>query len=251
MHPDAPSLDLTALVAGRSPSEQEKRVAATRKGLRILILAVLLQWVPLVEYLGLMVGAVGVFYVVRGRKAFGLRYERMVLSAVILFVAAEVAAFALDNEFHYALDVVLYAYTGPDAARAAIAAYDGLAVGTMAVAVSLAASYVVLAFDLEDRPGRWWLLVGLASQVAASATLCVAVLLPMVEQAVPLAYSTSPPDSTALASVEAEIRGVSLLRWYELVPAGVLAWAYWRAVLRIDRGQLPGRRTSPPSTGPS
>lgn len=239
MQPGAPATDLSALVAGRPPTELEKQVFATRTGLWILILALVLQWIPLIEYLGLMVGGIGIFYILQGRKAFGLRYERLVWTSVIIFVATEVTAFGLDNEFTYALDVANYSLSGPDAASYAVAAFNGMAIGASVVAAFLALSYVLLAFDLEDRNGRRWLLAGLTVQVAVSVAVCVWVLLPLVQQSVPQAYLTSPPDSAILAAADAQIRGFSALRLLDLVPALFFVWAYWQAFLRVDRGDVP------------
>ncbi len=76
------------LVAGRPPSEREAAIGRTRIGIEILILAVLLQWVPLVEYLGYLVGAVGVIQVFRGMRVFGRRHERGVESSLAVFASA-------------------------------------------------------------------------------------------------------------------------------------------------------------------
>ncbi len=251
MQPRPAGTDLSVLVAGRSPTEHEKHIWATRTGLWVLILALLLQWIPLIEYLGLMVGGIGIFYVLRGRRAFGLRYERFVWASIILFAATETAAFALDQEFAYTLDVARYGYSGPAAAALAVGAYGGMAVGASAVAVFLALSYVLLAFDLEDRDGRWWLLTGLATQVVVSAVVCSWILLPLVQQSVTQAYLVSPPDSAILATTDAQIRGFSALRLLDLIPASLFAWAYTRAILRIDQGGVPFKSRSNESSGPS
>lgn len=245
MPPNTPPVDLSALVAGRPPSEREKQIWGTRIGIQVLILAVLLQWIPLIEYLGLMVGGIGVFYVIRGRRAFGLRHQRLVWASIILFVGTEVSAFALDQEFAYTLLVARYSYSGSDAASLAIAAYDGLAVGSSAVAVFLAVSYVLLAFDLEDRDGRRLLFAGVAAQVAVSVALVAWVLPPLIHSAVPQAFATTPPDGTVLAAVDAEIRGVSALRLLDSIPAILFAGAYARAYRRVERGGVPPPETTP------
>jgi len=187
MQPNAPAVDLSALVAGRPPTDQERQVSETRTGLQVLMVAVLLQWIPLIEYLGLMVGAIGILYIVRGRRAFGLRHERLVWVSIILFVATELTAFNLDQEFGNALSVARYSYSGPDAASLAVAAFDGMAVGSSAVAAILAASYVILVFDLENRAGRRCLLAALITQIVVSAVVCVGIGLTFAQQSVPAA----------------------------------------------------------------
>ncbi len=250
MQPQPPPLDLSALVAGRAPTEHEKEVWATRTGIQLLVLAILLQWIPLIEYLGLMVGAIGILYVVRGRRVFGPRQERLIWASVILFVAAEVAAFALDQEFGYALTVARYASSGTEAASAAVAAYSGMAVGASVVAAALAACYVLLTLELEDREGRWILLAGLAAQVAVSAALCAWVFLPAIQASVPQAYLANPPDAALLAAADALIRGASPIRLFDLIPAILIAWAYWRVVLRINRNEIPPAQGVGTSSGP-
>lgn len=245
MHPEPYPVETSALVAGRAPSERETQIGRTRMGIQLLILAVLLEWIPVIEYLGLMVGAIGVFLVLRGYRPFGLRHERLVWASVILFVAAEVAAFNLDNEFANAVDYAVYAYSGSAGASVALAAYEGLAAGSAVIAIQLGVPYVLLVFDLEDRDGRRLLFAGVAVQVVVSLALFAWVLLPFIHSAVPQAWTTTPPDGGVLAAVDAEIRGLSPLRLLDIIPAILFAGAYARAWRRIDRGAVPPGATTP------
>ncbi len=236
MQPSPSATETAAWVAGRTPTEQERRIGWTRTGLGLLILAILLQWIPVIEFLGLMLGALGIVDLLRGCGAFGQRHRLLLGAAMILFVSAEVTAFGLDNEFTYWLSVARYGSGGAAAGAVALASYAGLAEGSAVIAIVVAVSYALLVFDLEDRRGRGLLLVGVASQAVVSVVVCAAVLLPFIQRTVPPAFATSPPDAAALATADAEIRGFSPLRLLDALAAMVFAWAYLRAYRRVNRG---------------
>lgn len=233
------------LVAGRPPSEREATIWTARTGIEILILAILLIWIPVLEYLGYLIGAAGAIQVFRGAHAFGRRYQRAVGFSIAVFAAAAVVAFALDQDFVYAMDVAVYGNPGPTGAGVAVAAYDRLIGGSVVVALMIAVAYVLLAFDLEDGNGRRLLLAGVAVQVAVSIALAVLVLAPFVRQAMPQAFATTPPDAGWLAAAGVEVNGLSPLRLFDAIPAILFAAAYARAFRRIDRGQVPPPVTTP------
>ncbi len=243
----APSAAPSRLLAGRAPSEGEMRIWRTRSGIRLLILAVLLQWIPLVEYLGLIIGALGTLQVIRGRRAFGPWHDRLVLCSVILFVGAGVSAIALDQAFTYSVDVMLYANLGSSAPDTALATYRGLAEGSLIIAIVIAGCYLLLAYHLEDAIGHRLLFAALAAQVAGSVAVFVLFLSPLIQQVVPGAFASSPPDATALRAMAAEISGPSALRLFDSIPAIIFAWAYTRAYRLIERGEVPPRIGAPAS----
>ncbi len=246
MQPTPPLAETPALITGKPPTARETQILRTRSGVRLLILAVLLQWIPIVEYLGFTVAAFGVFQVIRGRRAFGVRYERLVVCSVLLFLGAAMSAIALDQEFSYTYDVAVHSDLGSAGAGLALVAYRGLAEGSLIIAVQIAACYVLLAHDLEDRTGRRLLYASLAAQILVAAATLLLVLLPDIQNAVPAAFVTGTPDVTALQAVTAEVSGVSSLRLVDALPALLFAYAYTRAFRRIDRGEIP-----PPASPPS
>jgi hypothetical protein len=210
--------------------------------------AVLLQWIPLIKYLGLMLAAIGVFQVIRGRKAFGEWHERLVWCSIVLFVGAGLSAFAFDQAFTYAIQVMGYADLGPAEPGFALTTYESLAKASLIIACQISASFVLLAYGLEDRVGRQLLLAGLALQIAVSVAVFVFILAPYLAQVVPPAFASDPPNANAMQAAAAEITGFSPLRLFDALPAILFAWAYDRAHRRIARGEIPPKertRTRP------
>lgn len=209
-------------VAGRAPSEDEARILGTKTGIRLLTFAVLVQWIPLVEYLGLIMAAIGIFHVIRGRRSFGLWHERLLWCSIVLFVGAGVSAFALNNSFTNAVAVMWYSNLGPAEPGIALTTYEGLAEASMIIAGQIGLAFLLLAYGLNDRTGRRMLLAALVVQVVVSVAVFVFILSPYLARVVPPAFGSDPPDAGMMQAVAARSRGSAPCGCSARLPLGSL-----------------------------
>ena len=231
----------------QTPEPSDQAVTRTRNGLLLLAVAVLLQWIPVVEYLGLVVGAVGAILMILGRRPFGDRHGILVGTSVSLFIAALILELLL--VFSFASSLTSIGGTGSAAANAFLGAWSGLEDGLL-VAVSLTSvSFALIAAALEDWPGRLLLAAAVAAQIVISVGILVLVVDPILRVAVTRAFASTPVDLSVIEAADAQISGLGALRVLNAIPAVLFAAAYVWAHDRIGRGAVPpsARPARPPS----
>jgi hypothetical protein len=208
-------------------------VDRTRAGLGLMALAVLLSWIPIIELVGFVIGAIAAILLVLGAPAFGPRHGRLVWAAVILFVGAEITELVLFGSFSATISNLPSGASGPETVATVLAAFDTLIVGSLVVASIVSVCFALIAFELEDPSGRVLLIGGVVTQILVSVSLFVLVLNPLIHQAVAEAFASSPPDMSAIVTADAQLRSLSGLRLLNSIPAvffaGAYAWALHRA----------------------
>ncbi len=220
------------------PTPDRTALSRTKTGLALLILAVFLLWIPVIEYLGLLLGAIGAILMILGRRPFGARHETLVWASVILFILTYAAEFVVLASFANSV-FGIGSSTGPSAATAFLGAWRGLEEASLAAVALMGVCFALIAFDLEDLPGRLLLLAGVACQVVVSVYLLVVVIDPILTQAVTRAFASNPVDLSVIEAADAQISGLGALRVLNAIPALVFAAAYAWAWRRIDRGVIP------------
>ena len=231
------------------PPGRETAISRTATGLALLAVAVLLQWIPVIQYLGLFLGAVGAILMILGRAPFGPRHEILVGVSVGVFVLTYLGEVVLGMSFAASVEAIGSA-TGSAAASAFLGAWDGLEEGALVAVALLSVCFALIAFDLEDAPGRLLLIAGVVSQIVISTYLLVGVADPIIRQTVTQAFASNPVDVSVIQAGDAQIHGLSGLSALNAIPALLVAGAYAWAIHRIHRGVLPppappSARTSP------
>ena len=219
-------------------------VSRTQTGLVLLAIAVLLSWIPLVEFLGLLAGAVGVIFILLGRGPFRMRHEVLVWASVGIYVLAYLGEIVLGMFFASSVRAIGNG-TGSAAADAFLSAWRGLALGTLVAVAFISLSFALIAFELEDAPGRLLLVAGVVAQVVISAYLLLVVADPILQQAVTKAFASNPVDVSVLEAADAEVHGLGALTVLNAIPAVFFACAYVWARERLLCGAVPASSTPP------
>ncbi len=222
-----------------TPSLRETQVGRTRLGLGFLSFAILLLWIPTIQYLGLLLGAIGALLLLFGREPFGPRHGTLVEISIFLFVVAYAIEFALVGGFLSTVENAASGFPGSPGASQVLAAWNGWVLGVVVVVSLIGLSSLLITFELEDLPGRLLLLAGFVSQALIAAVLYFLVFGPVMANAVSQAFATSPPAVAPLETAVAEIQGLSTLRVLNAIPAVLFAGAYAWAWSRIARGMIP------------
>ncbi len=248
MEPPAVPTASTDAIAGAPPQERTKQISRTETGLLLLAIAVLVQPIPVVAILALILAGIGAVLLILGAPAFGRRHVTLVYVSVAVFIGAEIAELSLGGALASAINAQGGA-SGPAGAAAMIATFDGFLIDAIVVASALALAYVLIAFCLEDGPGRAFLLAALAADVLVSVADFVFILGPLVHNAITQAYASTPPNAAVISGADAELHTLTAPAALGFIPLLLFAAAYFWAMHRIDRGKIPsparpGARTS-------
>ncbi len=231
-------------------TRRDDQIEYTKTGLLLLLLAVLLQWIPIIQYLGLIVGAIGAVEMIRGAPAFRDRHNALVWASVLLFIVAETAAFGL--VFGYAATVQgIGNASGPGAAATFLSAYDGLVEGSIVAASLVSLSFLLIAFDLENTAGKLMLAVAVLAQIVISVSLFSLVINPLIHESVTQAFATNPVNLAPIQAADVQINGLSALKLLNAIPAVIFAAGYLIAHGRLGRREIPSPIPPPPMTPPS
>ncbi len=224
---------------GQANPETSKMVERTKNGTILLMVAVLLNWIPIIEYFGVLLGIVGVIMLILGRNAFGSRHSTFVILSVVTYMLGFAVAFA--GGILFASSVI--ASLGTPSASEFLSAFNTLLATVVISEIITALSYVLVLFVLEDNIGRIAVIAGLIAQVGASVAIIMSVY-PIIRQAITSALSTSPPNTAALSSAQQQISAFSTLHLLFIIPAVLTAAGYATVIFRINRGELPEKGSS-------
>lgn len=225
--------------SGQTHDETGKMVERTKNGTLLLLIAVLLNWIPVIEYLGLFLGLAGVILLILGRRAFGSRHSTFVIGSVVTYIIG--FAVALAGGAVFASSIIMS--SGAPSSSEFISAFNTLLSTVLISEVITALSYVLVLFVLEDNIGRIAVIAGLVAQVGASVAIITNVY-PIIRKAITVALSTSPPSTAALTSAQQQISGFTTLHLLFIIPALLTAAGYATVILRINRRELPEKVNS-------
>lgn len=225
--------------AESSDPARQKKVQRTGTGILLLILAVLLQWIPLVEIVGLIVGAIGVVLIILGADAFPQRHARFVWTSVSLYLIGFLAALVLGVGFASTVSSLPANASGSAAASTLLAAFDGLITGALVSLAFLSVSQALIVFDLEGGWGKTLLLSAVVVQMVISVLLFALVLDPLVHAAVSQAFASGTLDLAPIVAADDQIRGMSGYTLLNALPAVLFGVGYSEAYRRLTRGALP------------
>ncbi|HKZ63140.1 MAG TPA: zinc ribbon domain-containing protein [Thermoplasmata archaeon] len=208
---------------------QREGAARTKTGMTLLSSALLLSWIPVIEYLAGLLMLVGFVYVVRGRGAFGSEHARNGYNAAVLIVASLVGSVYLAVlPFPTALS------EGSLGAAGAVHSWISTVVyGTLVVTALRVYALFLISFALQKVVGRVLLLGALAAYLAVG-VLYVWTLSHGLDGAVAAAFSRL--DADLILAVAPLLDG---WRYFFALPSFVLAGVYFLAWRRVSRGDLP------------
>ncbi len=125
-----------------------------------MFIGVLISWVPLVSFVGIILVLVGAILVILGRKAFGPAHSRNVLLALALFLGGIVGLVAVVVLLFNALQTAVFAFATPEEILAIVTPF----IVALLVVVGVAAlSYPLFAHALSSKTGQILLWVGYAA----------------------------------------------------------------------------------------
>jgi zinc-ribbon domain len=225
------------------PAESARRtnIDRTKTGLLLVIVGILLEPVPYATYVGLILGIVGVIFVLIGRNPFGNSHSNYTVFSVVIYCVGIGITFVAG--FLFGLSFVTAALSGGGQTaivQALVSAFNGLIIGVLVGDAVVGIAYVIFTYALQDSTGRVLLYIAFASQVTLSA-LVAYMISPQVADSVTQSFSSGTFNPSPLSALQAQLQ---FLRLLSLIPAVIFAIAYYLAYSRIKRGDVPPSATS-------
>ena len=209
----------------------------TETGITLLLVSLLLGWIPYIDFLGGILGLIGLYFLWRGRFGFTESHTRGVTVGIGLRVLAFVIVLV---GVVWSTSAIVSAASVPGASLQSVG--DGLqsALGTALVVSEVGSalavlSEVALVYALSDPLNRLILWLAAGVQVALG-VLIGSVLLAALTTAIAQATSGSTLDAAPLTDFQNQ---VTLWGLAYALPSVIMAVAYYRARRVAQDGGLP------------
>ena len=219
----------------------------TKTGLLLVIAGILLGPVPYAMYVGLILGIIGVIFVIIGRNPFGNSHSNYTVFSVVIYCVGIGITFVVGFLFGLSFVTATLSGGGQTAIdQALVSAFNDLIIGALVGGAVIGIAYVVFTYALQDSTGRILLYIAFATQVALS-VLVAYIISPQVAGAVTQSFSSGTFNPFPLSALQSQLQFLQLL---SLIPAAIFAMAYYRAYSRIRKGEVPPSATPPVSVTP-
>src|SRR2546426_5943212 len=233
----------TADYGGVPPAYQKMRdyqemtaIGRTKNGLILLAASLLLDPIPILNYLGVILAIVGTVLMILGRGVFGDAHSRNVVLSVVIYVVGLVILFIIGASFALSIaSIELSGASGASAAAAISSSFDDLLTGAIVAGAVLGIATILLTYAIQSRTGRILLLAGYVSSLLIG-ILVFSIVGPQLSTVVSNTIATRNVDRSGIDSLQSEIQ---LLRFLNFIPGIIYAVAYYLLWERIDMGDIP------------
>jgi hypothetical protein len=212
--------------------ERVRQISRTKTGILLLIVAVLLGWIPYIQFLGLFVGAVGVILIILGSHAFGPRHTTLVWLSVVIFIVAFLAEVVVVSSFVGSVGELR-------TATAARSAFDRLLLGSLVIVSIISVSFALILFDLQGRASRLLMVGAVIGQSLVSVWLFVFILNPIIHEAIAQAFASGPMNIEPIEEAQRQLDALSGYAFLNAIPGLLFAAGYYLTYDRVARNVIP------------
>lgn len=211
-----------------------KEIDRTKTGVTLLIVAVLLLWIPYVQYLGDLLAIIGGILIILGRDAFGAKHSRNVIWTIVIYIVGIAIEIGIVLEFTFS--IISAAQSGSGILKSTIQNSTlFLLVGTVIVGAFTGLVYVLAFYELESDRGKKLLWLAYAVQIVILVGV-FSLLYPQMSSAINAAFSTNP---ISLAPVNALQTKETLYGTLSAIPMLIYAYTFNLARIRLNNREIP------------
>lgn len=226
----------TKALAEEIDSESRRNVTRTKTGIGLLIIAVLIMWIPYIDIIGFLVGAVGAILIILYRGTFGGRHEVYTIAAFVIFLVGFIVELVSIGFLTAGLSSAVG--SGTPNISAVTADVRSFYIATISIGAFISISYVLILFDLESMVGKLSSILGFVSGVVITVFVSLTVY-PIVANGLRSALSATPVNTAAISSATAKLNGLTALKALSVIPAIFFVVGYLTVLVRIGRGEIP------------
>jgi hypothetical protein len=192
----------------------------TSTGLTLMVIGLFLEWIPYVDFIGLILMIIGTIYMILGRHGFGDKHAQSVGIAVAIYIIMGVVVGVTVISFVF----TIIANHSNTAAISGI--FNNYIVALLVEGAILSTSYVILIYSISESEGRMFLIIAFVAQIVISGLMFI-----VTKNAVNSLLSNSNNFVSGEAGV---LSGLDKYTLFSAIPLLLYAYAYYLARERVD-----------------
>lgn len=197
-----------------------KQMEQTSTGLTLMVIGLLLEWIPYVDFIGVILMIIGTIYMILGRHGFGDKHAQSVGISVAIYIIMGIVVGVTVISFVFTI-VVNHSNT-----TAISGIFNSYIVALLVEGAILSTSYVILIYSISESEGRMFLIIAYAAQIIISGLTFI-----VMKNAVDSLLS----NSNNFASREASaLSGLDKYTLFSAIPLLLYAYAYYLARKRVN-----------------
>lgn len=211
-----------------------KEIDRTKTGVTLLIVAVLLLWIPYIQYLGDLLAIIGGILIILGRDAFGSKHSRNVILTIVIYIIGIAIEIGIVANFAFTLASAVQ--SGSPGLRTTI--HNSILfffVGTAVVGAMTGLVYVLAFYELESATGKKLLWLAYAVQIVVLVVV-FSLLYPALSNALSAAFSTNPVSVAPVSALQTKSALYSMLN---AIPLIIYAYTFNLARVRLNNREIP------------
>lgn len=217
--------------------ERRKSIDRTETGLLLLIISIVLGPIPILQFIGEILGIIGAILVILGRHPFGNNHSRNTLWSAGIFIIGLIIVLSFYAGFY--TDVLSIAARSSTLSSAVgerlTSTFNNFVIGIVIGSTLVGFSNVLFTYALQQPKGRMLLWAAFGTGLAIEIALFF-YLSSQTSRVIQDAVASGTSDLSPLDNLQFQIQTVSLLH---LIPATLYAAAFYWARERIETGEIP------------
>lgn len=202
------------------PRSMEK----TMTGLTLMTIGLFLEWIPDIDYVGVLLMIIGTIYMIMGRHGFGDKHSRYVKIAVAIYIIMSIIIFISILTFVFST-LLSISMTTNGGANIPVTSFNEFILVIMAMGAILSLSYLILIWAISGSFGRKILMIGYAAQIIISGVI-LGIMTPEID--------SSLNDLNNFTSREASLLSeIGRYSFLGAIPLLIYAYAYFLARQRV------------------
>lgn len=212
-----------------------KEIERTRTGVTFLIVAVLLLWIPYIQYLGDLLAIIGGILIIMGRDAFGSRHSRNVILTIVIYIIGILIEVGIVLDFTFS--IVSAAQSGNSGILRSTIQNSTLflLVGSVVVGAFTGLVYVLAFYELESERGKKLLWLAYVVQLVILVGV-FSLLYPQLSGALNAAFSTNPISVAPISALQTK---ETLYGMLSAIPMIIYAYTFNLARIRLNNREIP------------
>ncbi|MHB8360475.1 MAG: hypothetical protein ACYDDC_01565, partial [Thermoplasmataceae archaeon] len=193
-----------------------------------LTIGTAISWIPIIEYLGIFINFIGLIYLFIGRKNCLPSHETYLILSILLLILGEIIGIFVANSF---FSQNYSSFSSIQSLKATITSdFTSSIYSAFAGELIIAIAFVLITFALQDRNGRFILLIGFLTNIIVN-VIIADLFVSTMSQAISQAFSGNTFNDAPLKNTQGILTAYTLL---EAIPLIIYAIAYYRLYKMLD-----------------
>ncbi len=222
-----------------------KWIDRSKTGLLLLLVGTVMTAIPLIGFIGTILAAIGALLVILGRRAFGDKHSKYVLFSVGTYCFGFIVVVLVAIIFAFSIAAAASTATSPSQLIPIVnSALNSFLIGVIIGGAITSISFLLITYAIQNQIGRILLWVAYGVSLALEVAIFL-IITPQITSALNASIANGTYSSGPIDALRGQISSLGILN---LIPYALFATAYYLVYSRVNRGEIPPRTTTQPST---